>query len=143
MAVGRLRTLGDRAIHTEDTVPVPYLGEDFTFYKPMAPPWPSAAPRGLESMMASTPAVIQGVVTDDAGQPLAEVAVALAEGPGPVPDIAALTGPDGRFAITAPMPGSYTIVATAPGSRTGSVTAQVDAAGSPDTNVQIRVSDTA
>ena len=88
--------------------------------------------------------IITGTVTDDAGQPLAEAAVAIVAAPGPVPDIAALTGPDGRFAIAAPEPGDYTVVATAPGERTGSVTVHVGVEGPSEgqTEVEIRVSGT-
>lgn len=85
--------------------------------------------------------IITGTVTDDAGRPLAEAAVAIAAAPGPVPDIAALTGTDGRFAIAAPEPGSYTVVATAPGGRTGRVTVHVGLEGRPEGDVEIRVTD--
>ncbi|MET0143653.1 MAG: carboxypeptidase-like regulatory domain-containing protein [Ilumatobacteraceae bacterium] len=91
-------------------------------------------------MTAPSAAVIQGVVTDDAGRPLDEVAVAVESAPGPVQEIAALTGPDGRFAISAPVLGSYTIVATAPDSRVGRVTVELDAARSRGRDVEIRVS---
>lgn len=84
--------------------------------------------------------VVTGTVTDDAGQPLAEAAVAIAAAPGPVPDIAAMTGPDGRFAIPAPEPGDYTFVATASGERTGRVTVHVSADGVVEAEVEIRVS---
>jgi hypothetical protein len=86
--------------------------------------------------------VITGIVTDDAGQPLAEAAVAIAAAPGPVPDIAALTGPDGRFAIAAPEPGQYIFVATAPDQRTGRVSVHVGAEGAAGADVEIRVSGT-
>jgi len=87
----------------------------------------------------ATPAVIRGVVTDATGNPLADAAVAIAAAPVAVPDIAALTGPDGRFAIAAPAPGGYTVVATAPGTGTGTVTVQVDVSGASETEVEIRV----
>ena len=86
--------------------------------------------------------VITILVTVDAGQPLAEVAVAVAAAPGPVPDIAALTGPDGRFAIAAPEPGDYTIVATAPDERTGRVMVHVGDESPAEGEVEIRVSGT-
>lgn len=59
--------------------------------------------------------VITGVVTDGEGRALAEVSVSLLDAPVAVPDIAALTGPDGSFALGAPSPGRYTVVATGPG----------------------------
>lgn len=92
-------------------------------------------------MTPSDVPVVTGTVTDDAGRPLAEAAVAIAAAPGPVPDIAALTGPDGRFAIPAPEPGDYTLVATAPGERTGRVTVHVSADGPAEAEIQIRVSE--
>ena len=73
------------------------------------------------------------------GHPLADAAVAIAAAPVAVPDIAALTGPDGRFAIAAPAPGDYTVVATAPGTGTGSVTVHVDTADASETDVEVRV----
>ena len=59
--------------------------------------------------------VIMGTVTDGDGRPLADVSVGILDAPVPVPDIAALTGPDGSFALGAPAPGRYTVVATGPG----------------------------
>lgn len=58
--------------------------------------------------------VISGMVRDQSGQPLAEATVAFASGPEPLPDVAALTGEDGRFRLTAPVPGSYSIACTLP-----------------------------
>ena len=71
------------------------------------------------SPSGSAPAgVITGTVTDGNGHPLAEVSVSLREAPAPVPDIAALTGPDGSFALGAPSTGHYTLVATDPAGET-------------------------
>lgn len=92
-------------------------------------------------MTAPTSAVIEGVVTDSAGHPVADAVVAIAAAPGPTPDIAALTGPDGRFAIAAPLTGWYTISATAPGSGTGTGTVHVGAAGSLRADIEIGGSD--
>lgn len=84
--------------------------------------------------------VITGTVTDDEGRPLAEAAVAIAVAPGQVPDIAALTGPDGRFSIAAPEPGDYTFIATAPGERTGRASVHVGGTGPSEAEIEIRVS---
>jgi Carboxypeptidase regulatory-like domain len=54
--------------------------------------------------------LIRGRVQDQAG-PVADAAVSFAMGPVDLPDIAALTGPDGTFALTAPAPGAYEVVA--------------------------------
>lgn len=56
-----------------------------------------------------------GRVRDTAGAPVAQARVAFAEAPVPVPDVAALTGPDGRFALGAPAAGRYVVVAAADG----------------------------
>ncbi|MFE5672605.1 carboxypeptidase-like regulatory domain-containing protein [Agromyces sp. NPDC056523] len=84
--------------------------------------------------------LITGRVTDDAGRPVAEAAVAIVAAPGPVPDIAALTGADGRFTMSVAEPGEYTVVATAPDQRTGAVTVLVGAEGPVEGEVEIRVS---
>ena len=75
--------------------------------------------------------LITGRVTDGAGRPVAEAAVSFVAAPGPVPDIAAVTGADGRFALRAPMPGEYVVAATGPGELTGRVTVVVGAAEAP------------
>lgn len=63
---------------------------------------------------------IRGLVLDDAGHPVAGARVGFAEGPVPLPDIAAVTGSDGVFQLSAPVPGRYSIVCTSPaGASTG------------------------
>lgn len=61
------------------------------------------------------------------GRPAAGVRVFFRSGPEPLPDIAALTGGDGTFALTAPAAGTYEVAAVAddaePASATVSVTA--------------------
>lgn len=52
-------------------------------------------------------AVIAGVVTTGAGDPVAGARVLFSESPVPVPDVAAVTGNDGGFQLAAPVPGSY------------------------------------
>ncbi|MEU8545472.1 carboxypeptidase-like regulatory domain-containing protein [Streptomyces roseoverticillatus] len=78
----------------------------------------------------STPAapagVIRGTVRDAAGAPVAGARVAFADGPVPLPDIAAVTGGDGRFALTAPAEGTYTLVCRGDG---GTATARVRVSG--------------
>ncbi|MEU3775785.1 carboxypeptidase-like regulatory domain-containing protein [Streptomyces sp. NPDC032472] len=58
-----------------------------------------------------------GVVLDEHGDPAAGVTVALAGGPGPFPDIAALTGADGRFSFGVSTAGVYTVQCLAPDGR--------------------------
>ncbi|MET9297264.1 carboxypeptidase-like regulatory domain-containing protein [Streptomyces sp. NPDC003077] len=54
-------------------------------------------------------AVIAGVVVDADGVPVPDARVYVTDGPGPVPDVAALTDPDGRFALSAGADGAYTV----------------------------------
>jgi hypothetical protein len=54
---------------------------------------------------------IAGSVVDAHDNPLAGARVFFTSGPGPLPDIAAVTRSDGRFELTAPVPGVYTIAA--------------------------------
>ena len=49
-----------------------------------------------------SPGVIRGVVLSEAGEPAAEATVSLSSAPVPVPDMAALTGETGEFALAAP-----------------------------------------
>jgi hypothetical protein len=60
------------------------------------------------------PEAINGNVRDRHGQPIAEAQLAIETSPVPVPDVAALTGSDGGFQLTAPAPGTYTIRCTLP-----------------------------
>jgi hypothetical protein len=53
-------------------------------------------------------ALVTGRVVDEQGHPLAGVAV-LVDGPVPLPDVAQLTGADGAFTVTAPVPGRYRV----------------------------------
>jgi carboxypeptidase family protein len=54
--------------------------------------------------------IIAGAVSDPSGRPVAGASVLIASAPAPVPDIAGLTGDDGRFSITVPVPGDYRLV---------------------------------
>lgn len=54
--------------------------------------------------------IINGLVADPSGRPVAGAVVLVADSPQPVPDIAALTGEDGRFSIVVPAPGDYRLV---------------------------------
>ena len=56
---------------------------------------------------------IRGTVLDAAGAPVAGARVFIAKAPGAVPDVAALTGADGRFTLAAPRPGHYEIACNA------------------------------
>jgi carboxypeptidase family protein len=68
---------------------------------------------------------IVGVVRDEAGEPAEHARVYFTGGPEPFPDVAALTGSDGRFSLTAPSEGTYTVECKAEGVRPVSTTVDV------------------
>ena len=70
-------------------------------------------------------ALVSGVVSGPDGEPVGEARVYFAGGPAPLPDIAALTGPDGSFTLSVPAPGTYELECSADGytSSRGSVEA--------------------
>lgn len=76
-------------------------------------------------------AALRGTVKGADGAPLAGASVALAEAPVATPDIAQLTGPDGGFALAAPVPGTYVVGVTAPDGETRRVEVTVGE-GDPD-----------
>jgi hypothetical protein len=54
--------------------------------------------------------VIRGSVRDGGGRPVAGARVMVASAPGPVPDVAALTGPGGGFDLDVAGPGAYELL---------------------------------
>ena len=63
--------------------------------------------------MTRSPSVISGVVRSPDGKPVANARVYFTAGPGPLPEIAALTDSKGAFSLTAPAPGEYVIESAA------------------------------
>ncbi len=59
--------------------------------------------------------IISGIVRDPSGKPIEQVRVYFTRSPVLLPDIAALTGQDGTFSLTAPRPGTYTLECAAEG----------------------------
>lgn len=60
-------------------------------------------------------AVVRGTVLGPDGSPVPEARVYFVSGPGPFPDIAALTDQQGRFALAATTGGAYGIECAAEG----------------------------
>lgn len=60
-------------------------------------------------------ALVSGTVRDAGGEPVQGARVYFASGPVPLPDIAALTGADGSFSLSAPAPGNYELECAADG----------------------------
>ena len=65
--------------------------------------------------MTARPTVISGVVEDSGRKAVQGARVYFSRGPEPLPDVAILTGSDGGFELSAPVPGTYTIECYADG----------------------------
>ena len=79
--------------------------------------------------MSANPATLSGTVLDAAGQPVAGARVYLVDAPGPVPDMAVLTGADGRFALGAARPGWYDVACSTDAGGSASARVEVGARG--------------
>ncbi|MFJ9642241.1 carboxypeptidase-like regulatory domain-containing protein [Streptomyces sp. NPDC101206] len=71
--------------------------------------------------------LIGGVVVDTDGSPSPGVSVYLTGGPGTFPDVAALTGADGRFSFGVSAEGVYTVQCRAPDGRSARASAAAGA----------------
>ncbi len=91
--------------------------------------------------MTGTPHwAIQGIVVDSSGAPVSMASVSIASGPVPTADIAALTGPDGRFSIDVSSSGRFEIVVCAPGFAVLRLNINATETTSPaDSHVKIRL----
>ena len=83
--------------------------------------------------MAAIP--VGGRVIDHDGRPVGGAAIMFSASPVPVPDIAELTGPDGRFTLGAPTPGRYVLSARA--SAGAPVTLEIDVGAAPPPDLEI------
>jgi protocatechuate 3,4-dioxygenase beta subunit len=79
--------------------------------------------------MAGDPSLVKGTVRDPAGNPVAGARVFFTGGPTPLPDIAALTDAEGRFALSAPAPGTYQLECHSEGFGPAKVSVTVPAVG--------------
>lgn len=75
--------------------------------------------------------VVRGEVRGPDGTPVAGARVVVTASPVPVPEIAAVTDTEGRFALSAPAPGRYTLTAHAEGTPGKSAAAAVTVASPP------------
>ncbi|CAL9376159.1 hypothetical protein SUDANB120_00961 [Streptomyces sp. enrichment culture] len=75
--------------------------------------------------------LVTGTVLDADGTPVAGASVHLADGPVPLPDIAALTGPDGRFSFPVGADGVYTVACRTADGRGARAAVAVGPAGAP------------
>lgn len=66
-------------------------------------------------MSAGHPRPIAGLVRDESGAPVEGARVYFTDAPVPTPDVAALTGADGSFSLSAPADGTYTLECSADG----------------------------
>jgi hypothetical protein len=85
--------------------------------------------------MTRKPNIIHVVVRDSKGRPVSGARVYFIAGPGPLPDIAALTGADGKFALAAPASGKYEVGCT---TDQASTSRSVDVTGK-DVTVELRL----
>lgn len=81
--------------------------------------------------------VITGVVTSPTG-PVALARIFLESAPGPVPDVALLTGADGRFTMGTVGPGPYRLTVHTDDHRPAVATVEV---GTGDATVEIRLAE--
>jgi hypothetical protein len=78
--------------------------------------------------VSAPPHLIEGRVVDAAGAPVPMARVFFVEGPVALPDVAALTGPDGAFRLSVPGAGSYTLGVRGDGRRPATATVEVGGA---------------
>ena len=79
--------------------------------------------------MTDTARTLCGTVLDAAGRPVARARVYLVKAPGAVPDVAALTGADGRFSLGAARPGVYEVACSTDSLGSASASVEVGAGG--------------
>lgn len=88
--------------------------------------------------MPTDAVTIRGRVRDPEGQPIRAARVYLLSGPGPFPDIAALTRDDGSFSLAVREAGAYDVGARAQGFAPGSARVVV-APGARDATAEVQL----
>lgn len=86
--------------------------------------------------MSGTARIIAGAVRDATGKPVAQARVYFSAAPGSVPDVAVLTGADGRFRLSAPRSGKYRVSASSDAHGSSSVEVEV---GTTDVEVVVKL----
>ena len=81
--------------------------------------------------------IISGTVRDDGGRPVAWARVLVAGGPGPYPDVAALTADDGTFQLSVASPGRYRLECHAVGFSPAVVEVSAGAAATPPADITL------
>lgn len=81
---------------------------------------------------------IRGHVRTPDGEPVAEARVFYTESPVPMPDVAALSGADGRFELSTPAAGSYTVGSVLEGFGSSTVTVVVEADRPADVEITLQ-----
>ena len=79
--------------------------------------------------MTITARTISGTVLDATGAPVAQARVYIPRAPGPVPDVATLSGADGRFTIAAAHSGVYEIACSTDTQGSAAASVQMGAKG--------------
>jgi hypothetical protein len=83
------------------------------------------------------PGLIRGVVVGADGRPVGGARVFFRAGPASLPDIAALTGADGTFTLTAPEEGTYEIAAAADAAGTAHATVAIGPGGTASVTLRL------
>jgi hypothetical protein len=81
--------------------------------------------------------MIQGIVVDVDGRPVADARVMVVEAPAPTPGVALLTEPDGRFVLGAAGTGRYRLAVHADGYEAAE--ADVEVRGGQDATVHLQL----
>lgn len=81
---------------------------------------------------------VQGYVVTEEGKTVPDASVLIAEGPGPAPDIAAITDDTGRFVLDGFAEGTYLLRAFGPTGEIGETSVFVHGDGKADARIVLR-----